>query len=509
MSTNGAGVPSSRSLFKNILRSSGLYAIAAIGQPLVGMLMLPIITRYLRPADYGVLATLEQVSSVLALLLGANFGTMIGYFYFQRDTAETRRPVVGTCVLGSGLAGILTMLVLGLMGAFLTHQIIGRQVSALYLQVIALGMPIGFASETLFAWLRVADRPRAYLAASLLRIATGAVAAILLVAVFHLKILGMVLSGIAAVTVPALILAAICWRVARPTFDGRLFLRMVKYAAPIGVSALAMFCTNFGDRLILPRYVSMADIGLYNLAYKIGMLASLAYSAFHTYWSSQIFGVMKRDDADTMFARLLTYAFGGVGAMVLGLIVFAKPAIHLLAHRDYSGAAALVPIIATAYGFRSLGDFFRSRYYLAGHPGYDAIANWLGAGLCLGGYLVWIPRFGVWGAAFATLLAFCSVLAVTLIWTFRLRPYEVEAGRLAKIAIALAAVLGLFMALPVASLVGQIAFGTLLAAGYPGLLWLFGFPTPAEREAVRVGIRRVVDGGWLYNRSTLGRPDGK
>ena len=509
MSTNGAGVPSSRSLFKNILRSSGLYAIANVGQPLVGMLMLPIITRYLRPDDYGVLATLEQVSSVLALLLGANFGSVIGYFYFQRDTAETRRPVVGTCVLGSGLAGILTMLVLGLMGAFLTRLIIGNGVSALYLQVIALGMPTGFASETLFAWLRVVDRPQTYLTASILRVASGAAAAILLVVVFHLKVLGMVLSGIAAATVPTLMLAAICWRTARPTFDGRLFLRMVKFAAPIGVGGLALFCTNFGDRLILPRYVSLADIGLYNLAYKIGMLTSLAYSSFHTYWSSQIFGLMKRDDADALFARLLTYAFGGIGAMVLGLIVFAKPAIHLLAHRDYSGAAVLVPIIATAYGVRSLGDFFRSRYYLAGHPGYDAIANWLGAGLCLCGYLMWIPRFGVWGAAFATLLAFCSVLAVTLIWTFRLRPYRVEAGRLAKIAIALAAMLSVFMALPVAPLLGQIAYGTLVAAGFPGLLWLFGFPTAAEREAIRIAVRRVIDGGWLCNRSTLGRQDGK
>lgn len=272
---------------------------------------------------------------------------------------------------------------------------------------------------------------------------------------------------------------------------------MAKFSAPIGVGGLAMFCTNFGDRLILPRYVSMADVGLYSLAYKIGMLASLAYGSFHTYWGSQIFGIMKRDDADAMFARLLTYVFGGIGLTCLGLIVFAKPAIHLLAHRDYSAAAALVPIIATAYGIRSLGDFFRSRYYLAGHPGYDAIANWLGAGLCLGGYLLWIPRFGVWGAASATVVAFCMVLAVTLVWTFRLRPYLVEPWRLAKIALALTAMLGAFVALPVASLAGQIAFGTLLVAGYPGLLWLFGFPTPAEREAVRMAIRRALSGGWL------------
>jgi O-antigen/teichoic acid export membrane protein len=309
---------------------------------------------------------------------------------------------------------------------------------------------------------------------------------------FKLNILGYISSGVVANAIPAVVLGAVCWRAVRPTFDGGLFVRMVKFSAPVGIGGLAVYCINFGDRLILPHYATLADIAPYALAYKVGMLSILPYNAFNNYWSAQMYDVMKREDADSVFARLLTYATGAIMVPCLGLTVFARPAIRLLAHHDYSSAAAFVPIIALAYGVRCLGDFFRSRFYIAGRPGNDAICNWLGAAVCIAGYFYWIPRRGTWGAAIATAAAFAAVLAIALVWTHRIRPYRVEGRRLVKLAAAMAAVLAAFAALPAATLAGQIAFGALLVAGFPALLWVLGFATPAERQAVRAVVGGVV-----------------
>jgi O-antigen/teichoic acid export membrane protein len=222
------------------------------------------------------------------------------------------------------------------------------------------------------------------------------------------------------------------------------------------------------------------------------MLCILPYNSFNNYWSAQMYDVMKRDDADSLFARLLTYAVGAIVVPCLGLTVFARPAIHLLAHHKFADATAFVPIIALAYGIRCLGDFFRSRFYIAGRPGFDAICNWVGAALCIGGYFYWIPRRGVWGAAIATLVAFIAILVLALVWTYRVRRYQVEGWRLIKVAIAMAAVLALYAAFPAATLARQIGYGTLLMAAFPALLWVMGFATPAERQALRAAVGRVV-----------------
>jgi len=492
MSTAPSGDPSSHSLFKHIFQSSAIYSIPNFAQPLISMAMVPIVTAHLRPGDYGVLGTLEQVANLLSLLLGGCFGSSIGYFYFGTHAREGRGRVVGTSILGAVFFGVVTTVICWVLGAQVSRLVFGQNVNVFYLRVMILGAVPSFATEVLLGWARVANRRRLTLVGALLRSSAGAVTVIILVLFFHLNILGMVSSGVVAVTIPALVLFPICWRATRPMFGGRLFLRMAKFYAPVGIGGLAVFCINFGDRLILWRYTPAAEIGLYVLAYKIGMLTILAYNSFNNYWSAQMFDIMKRDDAESLFARLLTYAIGLIAVPCLGLIVFAKPAIHLLAHRDFSGAAAYVPIIAIAYGIRCVGDFFRSRFLVAGHPGYDAVCNWVGAALCVAGYLYWIPRFGAWGAAFATVAAFVSVLAVAMIWTYRLRPYRVEGGRLVKVAIAMAAVLGAFEALPVASFLGQIAYGTLLVAVFPGLLWLLRFPTEPERNMLRAWIGRAM-----------------
>ena len=55
MSSAAPGAPStSRALFKDIARGSGVYFIGFIVQRLAGILMMPITTRFLSPADYGI-----------------------------------------------------------------------------------------------------------------------------------------------------------------------------------------------------------------------------------------------------------------------------------------------------------------------------------------------------------------------------------------------------------------------------------------------------------------------
>lgn len=325
MSPTPAGALSPRSLFKRIFLTSGLYSIPTLAQPVISTLMLPVITASLSREDYAVLGTLEQVGILLALLLGGCFGCSIGYFYYERDTAEERRPVIGTSILGAVFTGLLTAVVCWVLAVPLTRLVFHHDGYAFYLRFMILGAAPSFALEALLGWARAANRPRTYVIGALARGLVGAGAALILAVFFRLTILGMLAAGIASVTIPFLVLGPACWRATRPTFDSPLFVRMVKFYFFVGVGGLAMFCINFGDRLMLWRYASGPEIGDYVLAYKIGMLSILAYNSFYSYWGSNMFDLMKRDDAETLFARLLTYAAGAIVVPCLGLTVFARP----------------------------------------------------------------------------------------------------------------------------------------------------------------------------------------
>ena len=68
-------------LYKHILQHSGIYTISVVFSKLVSILMLPLYTRYLTPADYGIMELVELVSYVFTVLIGIHFADAVFYFY--------------------------------------------------------------------------------------------------------------------------------------------------------------------------------------------------------------------------------------------------------------------------------------------------------------------------------------------------------------------------------------------------------------------------------------------
>ncbi len=493
MTPGQVAASSPRSVFRDILQGSSLYSIALIAPRAISVIMLPIITRYLSRADYGILDIMEQVGVVLSLLLGTSFSSALGYFYFASEsTTESRRGVVGTAVAGATALGIFAGLI-GLLLAGPISTVVFRMASVRpYLVFSVIALFLGFPLETLFTWLRVENRPGVFLAGSLLRVLLTVVTVLLFVWLLGLRVWGMLISSTITIGLTALILAVYCLRTARPRIDPPLFVRMARFSAPIGLAGIAAFIMNFGDRLILPRFVTFDQLGIYALAYKIGLLVGLVYASFHVYWSAQVFTILRHPDWEVIFARTLTYVVAGLSFCGLGIAVSARPVLRILVAKDFQAAAVLVPVIVAAYCIKAVGDFLRCLFIAQGRPGYDAISNWMGAAVCLAAYATLIPRFGIWGAAVATLIAFAVMGVISVIWTYRVKPWRVEPVRLLKVALALAIALGPFIFLHPTSLPAQLGTAALSIALFPAVMLLSRFLTAGEIEVASGALRFVT-----------------
>ena len=258
-----------------------------------------------------------------------------------------------------------------------------------------------------------------------------------------------------------------------------------------------MFIINFGDRFILRPHVSFTELGLYALAYKIGMLISAAYASFQIYWSAQAYGIMRRSDADHVFGRMVTYVVLGVAFCGLGVVAASKPVLRILAAPAYFPAVALVPLLVTAYCIRSIGEFFRCLFLVEGKPGYDAVCTWVASTVCLTGYFLLIPRFGVWGAAEATAITFIVFTGISVAWAYRIRPYRLEWWRLAKVAVSLAAAGTLYGVVPVRRTVLEVAWGAFLISVFIATLFVLKFFTTGESRAIITLSRRLGFGRFV------------
>lgn len=480
-----------RSLYKRIFQASSVYSLTFLIPQLVSILMVPVVTRCLTRADYGITDLLQQTSSVLSILLGVGFPAAIGYFYFQAERQENRDQVVSTAILGSGLLGLLAVAVCLPFAGWLSALVFPHTQAAGYLALVIATMPVSFALEALFAWLRVVDKPAVFVAGTVVRVGVTALGTVLLVAVLRMHVWGVLATSTATTAITTLVLAAYCYRRVRLAFASSLFWRMMRFSMALGSGAIAIFFIHFGDRFFLPHYRPYAEIGLYALAYRIAMLLSAAFSSFLSYWNAQIFEILKRPDWEEVFQRLFTYSAAGLAFLGLLLVAGARPILMVMVPPAFQGAANLVPPLVLAYLLRGLGDFFRFVFLVEGHPSYDAICSWIGAGVCLAGYCLLIPRYGVWGAAWATVAAFGIMGLTAVLWVYRVRRYRLEYGRLAKVAAATAAALVIFVLVPGSTLAARIGAAAASIGTFPLMLWLTRFPSPGEWGLMRTALARV------------------
>ncbi|MEM9290213.1 MAG: lipopolysaccharide biosynthesis protein [Acidobacteriota bacterium] len=184
--------------------------------------------------------------------------------------------------------------------------------------------------------------------------------------------------------------------------------RLLALSAPLVPYMLAIWVINYVDRFVILDQLGLAQVGVYAAAYMLGNLAQFVvgpvnvvlYPLLAARWSVGEKASVARLTADT--ARI--YVALSV-PLLLALVVAAPPLLVLLTGNDsFRVAPTLVFMIAAGVLLSGLDQLFRNVLILAERTRwfFPLTAPLAVANLLLN--LWWVPRFGLSGAAAATLL---------------------------------------------------------------------------------------------------------
>ena len=144
-----------RATVKKLFSHSMIYSVTWISNSAVGIILLPVYTRYLTEADYGILEILAYTNEILSLLMIAGVHNGLAKFYNDQTTELGRKRVISsgfTFVVLSGLVGCSIAMVFraqiaaSLLGGVEYQQYIKMNVYVLFAQLV---------STILYTWLVV------------------------------------------------------------------------------------------------------------------------------------------------------------------------------------------------------------------------------------------------------------------------------------------------------------------------------------------------------------------
>ena len=247
------------------------------------------------------------------------------------------------------------------------------------------------------------------------RVAVGLVLSKL---VFLLLVLGLVHGTTALLLVPIISLASdTCltlyfagvylrrhrWRVPLTVRGAKTILRP---ALTIGTAqAMGLLNYNF-DSVLLGFLTDPRTVGLYNAAYKP---VTIALALPLTYFVG-LFPALSRTHADgeavfrPLVERSLRLSALMVAPLAVGGTLLAKPAIHMLFGAAYAESALVLPILIWSAVLVILRGSYRHSLTAAGHQALDLRCAIASTVVNVGLNILLIPRFGMFGAAAATVI---------------------------------------------------------------------------------------------------------
>lgn len=415
---------------RGLAKETAVYGLSTVLGRMLSFLLTPLYSHLLRPDDNGAMQAVYAYIAFLTVIYGLGLDT--AYLRLGRKEGKADESafgsafaaVVGTALLASVVISLAAGPIARVIGLPADMAPLVRYGAWILAADAAMLMP--------YAELRGSHRAGAYAGIKLVGIAMNIALAYIFVRHLSLGLPGVFLANLVASLSSLAMLAPVIASRLGPLNESRLR-EMLGFGVPLVVAGVGSMVVQVADRPILAKTSGLAEAGIYGTCYKLGIGMMLLVGMFDQAWKPFILERADRPDAGEIVARVLTYFATLASGAFLAIVFFIGPLVTAplfagksLIHPSFWGGLGVVPVVTLGYLFNGLYFVMLAPLMLDKRTGAVSGATWAGAAVNL--LLNWtlIPRYGMMGAAWATLGAYAAM--VVAVWaagrTSRPVPYD-------------------------------------------------------------------------------------
>jgi len=374
--------------------------------------------------EYGIfslaLAVYGLVLAFASLGLPEGIARYVGFFRGENEVGKMRKSLAMSLKILL-FTGLISMIILFFLAKPLALKIFKTQELTLVLQIILIAIPFDMAIRVFVNTLRGMEMPKYEV---YIRNLTENIIKIALTATFFvlgIKLVGMTIAFVAA-TIVSFILLGLTLNKKFPIFKKieeypGLRRELLVYSLPLFMSNVMIFVFTWVDTLMIGWLMNPHDVGLYNAAVPTSQLLYLFPSTLMAMFLPIMTMIYAQKHPD-MFKQVYQAATRWIWiinlAFVLPLLIFAKPILSILFGNVY-GAATLALIVLLVGRFIDFGLLAGSNVLMVvKRTKLLLFNNLVAAALNVILNLIFIPRYGIVGAALGTSIA-VSVQAVMVL----------------------------------------------------------------------------------------------
>lgn len=412
-------IKSSKILKHPLFKSSLVYTLCDAINKSVPFLILPLLSYYLSPAEYGIIANFNVLLSIFTILITIGIDGAISVNYYKLSKEELSKYIFNALILVLGITVLVFCLTL-----LFQHQIYSSVKIPLHIQLLVILMALCATITTinLSLW-RLEEKAFLFGAYEISQTVVNIGTSLLLVMVFKMGWIGRVDGMLAAAFLFGLLSLFLLFKRGYLSIQfSKFYLKEILFfGLPLIPHALSFWIRSGVDRIFITRFIGEAATGLYATGFQFGILISFLTLSFNNAFSPYIFKNLSENDEVQLESNKetlvrITYLCGGM--LLIFCLFFTVFSNFILTHffsENYIKAKDFVFWAILSQTFQGLYLLFVNYIFFAKKTKSLAFITFGSAILQVFLSLFMIPRFGAIGAAYSTVIvSFITFVAVAI-----------------------------------------------------------------------------------------------
>jgi O-antigen/teichoic acid export membrane protein len=402
------------------IKSSLTYLFGSAASKSIPFLLLPTLTNYLSPEDYGTLSIFMVFNSILIAFIGMGLNSNI-----TKNFHKTSRHDLGKIVFNSLIILGITFIIFSIICFFFTlkfDKVFSIPSNFLMiLPVIALMYVLNKLNTTIIIQ---EQRPKLFILIEV--VSSFIVVFTTLFCLSYLKLswfsrpLGNIVSGIIFSIFALFYIHKRGYIVVE--FDLKKIRSILLFSFPLIPHMLCGIIIALSDRFYINQMIGADAVGIYSVGYTFGTIVAIFSESFIKAWTPWFYKTIQNPSENERI-NIVRYTY------IFIILVFSLPIIisylakfifPIFLNSDYSGAIKYVFWVSLSYSTRALYQIFFPFMINIGKSKVITFANILAAFLNLILNYFLINYYGTIGAAYST---FCAFLLSGLILIIYQRNY--------------------------------------------------------------------------------------
>lgn len=340
---------------KKVFKNSFIFVLGDILNKAVPLFMLPVLTRYLTPEDYGIISIFTVFVSILAVFTGLSVHGAINVNFFKLTKKELQ-VYIGNTLIILNISTLVVFIFVFLFSSYILEEIHLPE-GWLYVAVI-LAFSQFLTVINLVLW-TAEQKPKEYSIYQFSQTVITTSLSLILVVGFGMKWEGQLL----AITSATILFSAISfifivkrgYLVFKPN---KTYIKdALRFGIPLVPHSLAGWIGTSVDRMMIMSFFGSYATGLYTVGYQLGTIISVLTVAFNKAWTPYLMRILAEKPTLKNKKTLVYYTYIYFIAIIVITFIFsylAQLAIPYFLDSSYTGSIEYILYIALSFAFNGM-----------------------------------------------------------------------------------------------------------------------------------------------------------